>query len=374
MWVINDIITTMQPTKTTSVYELNNTINGIRQGILTTRAGKVRLPLFMPVGTRGAVKSLNPAQVATTGAQIILGNTYHLHLQPGEEVIKKLGGLHKFTQWKGPILTDSGGFQVFSLGHINQITEDGVTFKDPKTDDTIFLSPEKSMQIQLALGSDIIMAFDDVVGLDDKSRKRETEAFKRTHRWLERSVAEFMKLTSKMKPEDRPLLFGIAQGGLNKELRKKSIEMVQASGVDGIAIGGLSVGETREEMQAMLDFLAPLYDPGRPHYLMGVGDPIDMRYAIEHGIDMFDCVLPTRNARHGTAWITGDKKIHLTNAQFVSDSSVIDEVCDCYACASGFSKGFLRHQFKVGEPLAGSLVSLHNIRYLERLCEEYRNQ
>ena len=362
----------MKPTATTSVYQLKNTINGIRQGIITTRAGKAQTPLFMPVGTRGAVKSLAPEQVAGTKAQIILGNTYHLHLQPGEETIKALGGLHEFTRWRGPILTDSGGFQVFSLGKINKITDDGVTFKDPKTGGTVFLSPEKSMQIQFDLGSDIIMAFDDVVGLDDKSRKREKEAFDRTHRWLERSI-EFKRLCSELSDTERPLLFGIAQGGLDKELRQKSLEMVQATDVDGIAVGGLSVGEPREDMHSMLEFLAPLYDQSRPHYLMGVGDPIDMRVAIEYGIDMFDCVLPTRNARHGTAWITGDQKIHLTNAQFADDGSVIDEGCDCYACTEGFSRGFLRHQFKSAEPLAGSLVSLHNIRYLERLCEEYRN-
>lgn len=364
----------MQPTQSTSVISVKNTINGIRQGILITRAGKASTPLFMPVGTRGAVKSLSPEQVKTTNAQIMLSNTYHLHLQPGEDVVQKLGGLHTFTGWKGPILTDSGGFQVFSLGNINKITDDGVTFKDPKTGDMVFLSPEKSMQIQVKLGSDIIMAFDDVVGLDDKSRKREEEAFDRTHRWLERSIAEFKRLTQDMPAQERPLLFGIAQGGLDMKLRQKSLEMVQATDVDGIAIGGLSVGETRGDMYKMLEFLAPYYDESRPHYLMGVGDPIDMRYAIEHGIDMFDCVLPTRNARHATAWVTGDKKIHLTNAQFADDPGVIDGGCDCYSCKEGFSRGFLRHQFKVNEPLAGSLVSLHNIRYLERLCEEYRTE
>lgn len=361
----------MQPTSSTSVFELKNTINGVRTGIFTTRAGKTQTPLFMPVGTRGAVKGLTPEQVKTTRAQIILGNTYHLHLQPGEEVIKKLGGLHTFTGWNGPILTDSGGFQVFSLGHVNKITEEGVTFKDPRTGDTIFISPEKSMQIQVALGSDIIMAFDDVVGLDDVSRKREAEAFERTHRWLERSLKEFQRLTKDM-GDKRPLLFGIAQGGLDKELRKKSLEMVQALPVDGIAIGGLSVGETREEMHDMLEYLAPLYDPKRPHYLMGVGDPIDVRKAIENGVDMMDCVLPTRNARHATVWVSGDKKLHLTNAKYIEDTEVIDPSCDCSTCQTGFSKGFLRHQFKVGETLAGSLASIHNIRYLERLCEEYR--
>lgn len=363
----------MSPTRTTPVYKLKNTTDGIRSGIFTTRAGKVQTPFFMPVGTRGAVKGLTPEQVASTGAQIILGNTYHLHLQPGEEVIRDLGGLHSFTRWKGPILTDSGGFQVFSLGHVNKITEEGVSFKDPKTGDTVFLSPEKSMQIQVALGSDIIMAFDDVVGLDDASRKREAEAFERTHRWLERSLKEFQRLTKDISEAERPLLFGIAQGGLDKKLRKRSLELVQSLPVDGIAIGGLSVGETREEMHDMLEYLAPLYDPNRPHYLMGVGDPIDIRAAIENSIDMMDCVIPTRNARHATAWVSGDKKIHLTNAHYIGDKSVVDPTCDCTTCLQGFSRGYLRHQFKVGETLAGSLLSIHNIRYLERLCEEYRS-
>lgn len=363
----------MSPTKSTSVFTLKNTTDGVRNGILKTRAGSVKTPFFMPVGTRGAVKSLEPHVVKQTGAQVILGNTYHLHLQPGEKTVKKLGGLHDFMNWSGPILTDSGGFQVFSLTHTRKITEEGVSFTDPKTGDKVFITPEKSIQIQIDLGSDIIMAFDDVVGLDDHSRKRTEEAFERTHRWLERCVAEFERLTKDMPEDERPLLFGIQQGGLDKALRKKSLEMVQSTSVDGVAIGGLSVGETRQEMHDMLEYLASLHDPTKAHYLMGVGEPIDMRFAIEHGIDMFDCVLPTRNARHATTWVTGDKKIHLTNAQFTQDTSVIDPSCDCHTCTSGYSKGFLRHQFKVGEVLAGSLVSIHNIRYLERLCESYRN-
>ncbi len=360
----------MNSTKNTPVYALHNTTNGVRSGILHTRAGAVKTPFFMPVGTRGAVRSLTPEQVKSTGAQLILGNTYHLHLDPGEKTIKKLGGLHAFMNWDGPILTDSGGFQVFSLAHMSKITEEGVTFNNPKNGDKVLLTPEKSMQIQLDLGADIIMAFDDVVGLDDTSRKRETEAFERTHRWLDRSIAEFKLLTKDM--EKPPLLFGIAQGGLNKDLRKKSLEMVQSTDVDGIAIGGLSVGEGTPLMHDMLEFLSPLYDPARAHYLMGVGEPENMRFVIEHGIDMLDCVLPTRNARHGSSWITGDKKIHLTNAKYKEDISVIDSGCDCYTCQSGYSRGFLRHQFKVGETLAGTLTSIHNIRYLERLCEEYR--
>lgn len=352
---------------------VNGSKGGARSGILTTRAGKVLTPTFMPDGTRGAVKSLTPEMVQSTGVQVVLANTYHLHLQPGEDTIAALGGLHEFTKQTLPMLTDSGGFQVFSLAHINKITEDGVTFKDPKTGNTVFLSPEKSIQIQLKLGADMIVAFDDVTALDEKGRDRTLEAFERTHRWLDRNIAEFKKLTKDMKPDERPLLFGVVQGGLNKELRKKSLELVQASDVDGIAIGGLSVGESREEMHDMLAFLSEHYDDSpRPRFLLGVGDPVDLRFAIEHGIDMLDCVLPTRNARHATVWTTGDKKVHLTNEKFAQDTSVIDLGCDCYACREGFSKGFLRHQFKVGEPLAGTLASIHNIRYLQRICEEYR--
>lgn len=346
--------------------------DGIRTGRLQTRAGAVLTPTFMPDGTRGAVKSLTPEQVESTGVQVVLANTYHLHLQPGEEVIARLGGLHEFARRKGPMLTDSGGFQVFSLSKINKITEEGVTFKDPATGDTNFLSPEISIQIQLKLGADMIVAFDDVTSLDEAGRARTREAFDRTHRWLERSLAEFQRLTKEFKEEDRPLLFGVVQGGLDPDLRLESLRKVQALPVDGIAIGGLSVGESREEMHTMLAHLAPHYDSTRPRFLLGVGDPVDLRFAIEHGIDMLDCVLPTRNARHGTAWISGDKKVHLTNAKYIDDREVIDPTCDCATCQSGYSRGFLRHQFKVGEPLAGTLTSVHNIRYLEKICEDYR--
>ncbi len=359
-----------KPTIKTPVFKLLDTTNGIRRGILHTRAGDVLTPTFMPDGTRGAVKGLTPQQVADTGVQVVLANTYHLHLSPGEKVVKSLGGLHAFSGRSGPILTDSGGFQVFSLAHRRKITEEGVAFHDPATGDRIMITPEKSMQIQLDLGADMIVAFDDVAALDEKGRDRTLEAFERTHRWLERCVTEFRRLTKNM--SDRPLLFGVVQGGLDKDLRRRSLELVQASGVDGVAIGGLSVGESRRDLYSMLRFLAPLYDPAMPHFLLGVGDPKDMRVGIENGIDLFDCVLPTRNARHGSAWISGDETIQLTNAKFAKDKKVIDPGCDCYTCREGFSRGFLRHQFKVGEPLAGSLVSIHNLRYLERLCEHYR--
>jgi queuine tRNA-ribosyltransferase len=356
--------------------------NGGRSGVLKTCSGSVKTPFFMPVATRAAVKGLEPGEVLATGAQVLLSNTYHLHLTPGEKQVKKLGGLHAFSRWPGPILTDSGGFQVFSLAHVRKITEDGVTFKDPASGQQVFITPEKSMQIQFDLGSDIIMAFDDLTGLDPtKDIVREEEAVERTHRWLLRCITEFKKLTAKM-PADksnlqgrslqRPLLFGIAQGGLDKNLRQHSVEYVQSTEVDGLAIGGLSVGESTKQMHGMLQFLAQLYDPTKIRYLMGVGEPNNMRFAIEHGIDMFDCVLPTRNGRHGSVWISGDKRISLKNTQFADDKAPIDKKCDCYACQQGYSRAYLRHLFKMNDPLAGKLASIHNLRYLQRICESYR--
>lgn len=345
-----------------------------RTGILHTRTGDVSTPTFMPDGTRGAVKGLTPEQVIRTGVEVVLANTYHLHLSPGEEIIKQLGGLHKFANRQGPMLTDSGGFQVFSLGSHVKITEEGVHFKDPKTGDKRFISPEKSIQIQLDLGADMIVAFDHLIGLGDETKAQVKDAFDRTHRWLDRCIVEFERLTKDMKPKERPLLFGVVQGGLDIELRKASLEIIQNSGADGIAIGGLSVGETREEMEMVLKALAPLYRSDKPRFLLGVGTPEDLKIAVENGIDMLDCVLPTRNARHATVWTRNDEKIHLTNERFAKDKNVIEEGCDCYTCESGFSRAFLRHQFKAGEPLAGTLASIHNLRYMMRLCEGYREK
>jgi len=294
-------------------------------------------------------------------------------MQPGETVINGLGGVHGFGKWQGPILTDSGGFQVFSLGKHTKVTEEGVTFKHPITGEIRTITPEKSMQIQFELGSDMFVAFDHLIGLDDAKPGDVLDAFERTHRWLDRCIVEFKRLMAGMSDEERPLLFGVVQGGLDLELRKRSLELVQATDVDGIAIGGLSVGEPQEEMFKVLKALAPLYDPERPHFLLGVGTPSDLRFAYEHGIDMADCVLPTRNARHATVWTANDEKIHLTNAKYTDDPEPIQVGCDCYACASGFSKAFLRHQFKVGEPLAGTLASIHNLRYLTRIAEDKRN-
>ncbi|MBA3757889.1 tRNA guanosine(34) transglycosylase Tgt [Candidatus Saccharibacteria bacterium] len=343
-----------------------------RSGFLNTRRGAVKTPFFMPVATRGAVKGVTPTEVLATGAQVLLSNTYHLHIQPGEEIVKKLGGLHEFNRWEGPILTDSGGFQVYSLANVRKITEGGVEFIDPNSGKKVLISPESSMKIQIELGSDIIMAFDDVPGLSRNDKKRTSEAVERTHRWLERCVIEFKKLTKNLKEDERPLLFGIVQGGLDEKLRKKSLEFVQSQSIDGVAIGGLSVGESREKMYLMLNFLSTLYDPTKVHYLMGVGEPKDIRYAIEKGIDMFDCVLPTRNGRHGSVWIDKDQRLNLKNSRFKGDKGVIDGGCDCYSCQSNFSRAFLNHLFKAKDPLAGRLTSIHNLRYLQKICEEYR--
>lgn len=344
-----------------------------RLGTLHTRVGNVSTPTFMPDGTRGAVKSLTPEQVISTGVEVVMANTYHLHLNPGEKVIKNLGGLHKFANRRGPMLTDSGGFQVFSLGKHVKVTEEGVQFKDPVTGDKRLITPESSIQIQLDLGADMIVAFDHLVGLDHSVTDRDVkDAFDRTHRWLERCIGEFNRLTKGVK--DRPLLFGVVQGGLDLNLRKKSLEIVQNSDVDGVAIGGLSVGETREEMREVLEALAPLYRADKPRFLLGVGTPEDLHIAVDNGIDMLDCVLPTRNARHATVWAEDSKKIHLTNERFKEDSSIIEKGCDCYACEQGFSKAFLRHQFKSGEPLAGTLASIHNLRHMMRICEKYQCQ
>lgn len=343
-----------------------------RTGVLHTRAGDVPTPTFMPDGTRGAVKGLTPEQVIETGVGIVLANTYHLHLNPGEATIKKLGGLHGFTNRKGPMLTDSGGFQVFSLDKHAKVTEEGVRFKDPVNGDIRTITPEKSMQIQLDLGADMIVVFDHLIGLKDAKPADVKDAFGRTHRWLERCIVEFKRLTKNMSEAERPLLFGVVQGGLDIELRKESLRIIQASDVDGIAIGGLSVGETREEMATVLEALAPLYDVNRPRFLLGVGTPEDLRIAVENGIDMLDCVLPTRNARHSSVWGANGAKLTLTNEKFKEDPEPIEVGCDCYSCANGFSKAFLRHQFKSGDPLAGSLASIHNLRYMMRICEGYR--
>lgn len=339
----------------------------IRRGILTTGHGRVETPVFMPVGTLGAVKGISPQELRELGSQMLLSNAYHLHLKPGEGVVAAAGGLAAFNGWRGPTLTDSGGYQVFSLSRNRKITEEGVIFSVASTGQKLLMTPEKSIQIQFRLGADIIMAFDDVVGLSPEERRREKEAMERTHRWLARCIAEYDRLAATT--PNPPALFGIAQGGLDEKLRAESLKFVQSQPVAGIAVGGLSVGETRLEMYRMLDYLEPLYDPGRPHYLMGVGTPSDMSHAIRRGIDMFDCVLPTRNARHGQAWATDGTCINLRSAAYRNDFGPISEGCDCSTCRAGYSRAFLRHLFVSGEVLAGQLVGIHNLRHLVRLTE-----
>jgi len=347
--------------------------SGARAGAIKTPHGVIHTPAFAPVGTKAGVKGILPDELKKLGAEVVLANTYHLYLQPGEKIVRDAGGLGKFMNWRGSTITDSGGFQVFSLANVRKITEEGVTFKDPKSGREVLITPEKSMQIQSDLGADIIMAFDDLTGLDPaKTKVRTDEAVERTHRWLVRCIAEFKKLTKNLPETERPLLFGIAQGGLDKKLRAKSLEFVQSQEVDGLGIGGLSVGESKNDMHGMLKFLGKLYDPTKIRYLMGVGEPSNMRYAIEHGIDMFDCVLPTRNARHGSLWITGDKRLNLNNARHAADPGPIDNKCDCSTCKMGYSRAYLYQLFKTDNPLGGSLASTHNLRYLARLCEEYQ--
>lgn len=344
-----------------------------RSGRFSVRGYEIITPTFMPDGTRGAVKGLTPEQVSATGVQVVLANTYHLHLNPGEATIKKLGGIHTFANRNGAMLTDSGGFQVFSLGQHTKVTEEGVRFKDPVNGDIRMITPERSIQIQLDLGADMIVAFDHLIGLSDVKAGDVKAAFDRTHRWLDRCIAEFKRLTDGLSPEMKPMLFGVVQGGLDLKLRKQSLRIIQDSEVGGIAIGGLSVGETRHEMSTVLEALAPLYDDARPRFLLGVGTPEDLKIAVENGIDMLDCVLPTRNARHATVWTSGDEKVHLTNEKYKEDSQPIEVGCDCYSCAKAFSRAFLRHQFKSGDPLAGTLASIHNLRYMIRLCESYKD-
>lgn len=345
---------------------------------------EITFPTFMPVGTQASVKGLTMDMVRSTGAQIVLGNTYHLHLTAGEDLVEQHGGLAKFSHWNGPMLTDSGGFQVFSLGALNKVSEEGVEFKNPKNGDRIMLTPEKSMQIQHKLGADIIMAFDDVVSLGDDGRSPK-EAIGRTHRWLERCIVEHNKLCEERAKQaelratnyEPPLLFGIFQGGLDKDLRKMSIEFINSTNVDGVAVGGLSVGEARKDMHEMLEYLQPMYDQSRPLYLMGVGHPIDWRFAIEHGVDMADCVLPTRNARHGAYWHgftdKSDQQFSIRSSKFAKDMGVLEDECDCLACEQKYTRSYIRHLIRSGEPLGGTLLAIHNLRYLARISESYQN-
>jgi queuine tRNA-ribosyltransferase len=334
-----------------------------RLGRMELNHGVVETPIFMPVGTYGAVKAMSPYDLHQANAQIILGNTFHLWLRPGIDIISKFGGLHKFNGWDKPILTDSGGFQVFSLGKLRKIKEEGVYFQNPIDGSKLFLSPEKSMEIQTVLNSDIAMIFDECTPYPaDYQTAR--ESMEMSLRWAERSRCAFDEY------QNPNALFGIVQGGMYNDLRQRSLTELMKIGFDGIAIGGLSVGEPKEEMNRMLDEMKDMLPADKPHYLMGVGTPEDLVYGVSKGIDMFDCVMPTRNARNGWLFTRfGDVKIK--NAKYKDDTRPLDESCSCYTCQN-FSRAYLHHLFKIGEILGSHLNTVHNIHYYLELMQEIR--
>ena len=333
-----------------------------RRGRLTLAHGVLETPAFMPVGTYGAVKAMSPAELAGIGAQIVLGNTFHLWLRPGLEVVAAHGGLHRFMGWEAPILTDSGGFQVFSLGAMRKISEEGVRFASPINGDRLMLTPEESMRIQRVLNSDIVMIFDECTP-HPATEKETADSMQLSLRWAGRS---------KTAHQDNPnALFGIVQGGMFENLRDASLEGLLALGFDGYAIGGLSVGETKDDMQRVLAHTAPRLPVTHPRYLMGVGTPEDIVHAVGVGVDMFDCVMPTRNARNGWLFTRyGDIKIR--NARYQSDTGPLDDTCGCYTC-SRFSRSYLHHLQKTGEILGSRLNTLHNLYFYLRLMDELRD-
>ena len=353
-------------------FVLHKTASGVtraRRGTVHLNHGDVQTPAFMPVGTYGTVKGMLPRDIEAIGADIILGNTFHLWLRPGTDIIDKFGGLHKFMHWDKPILTDSGGFQVFSLGAMRKITEEGVTFKSPIDGAKVFLSPEKSMQIQYSLNSDIVMQFDECTpypATHDEAKK----SLELSLRWGQRCVDEHKKLGS------TNALFGIIQGSMYADLRKQSLEGLLEIGFDGYAIGGLSVGEPKEEMIDVLDYIADDMPADKPRYLMGVGKPEDLVEGVRRGVDMFDCVMPTRNARNGHYFVTGDADnagvVRIRNSQYRTDEGPLDPECDCYTCQN-FSRAYLSHLNKCKEMLGAQLATIHNLRYYQRLMQGIRD-
>jgi queuine tRNA-ribosyltransferase len=343
-------------------FKVSATSGRARRGELDFPRGKVQTPAFMPVGTYGTVKGMLPRDIVEIGAEIILGNTFHLMLRPGTEVVKKHGDLHDFIQWQGPILTDSGGFQVFSLGDMRKITEKGVEFKSPIDGSPVFIDPEKSMQVQRDLGSDVVMIFDECTPYP-ATEKQANDSMQLSLRWAERS---------KQAHGDNPsALFGIVQGGMYESLRDESMAGLEEIGFDGYAIGGLSVGEPKEDMVRILEHLGEKMPADKPRYLMGVGKPADLVEAVLRGIDMFDCVMPTRNARNGHLF-TSTGVIKIRNAVHRGDPAPLDANCDCYTCQN-FSRGYLHHLDKCGEILGAQLNTIHNLRYYQNLMSGMRD-
>ena len=343
-------------------FKVSTTSGKARRGELDFPRGKVQTPAFMPVGTYGTVKGMLPRDIEEIGAEIILGNTFHLMLRPGTEVVKKYGGLHDFIQWQRPILTDSGGFQVFSLGDMRKITEKGVEFKSPIDGSPVFIDPEKSMQVQRDLGSDVVMIFDECTPYP-ATEKQANDSMQLSLRWAERS--------KKAHGDNPSALFGIVQGGMYESLRDESMAGLEEIGFDGYAIGGLSVGEPKEDMIRILEHLGDNMPADKPRYLMGVGKPADLVEAVLRGIDMFDCVMPTRNARNGHLF-TSTGVIKIRNAVHRGDTSPLDEECDCYTCQN-FSRGYLHHLDKCGEILGAQLNTIHNLRYYQNLMRGMRD-
>jgi queuine tRNA-ribosyltransferase len=356
-------------------FQLQASQGPARAGLLILPHGQVETPAFMPVGTHGAVRGLHPREVEDTGAQMILGNTYHLHLRPGEDLVREMGGLHRFTTWERPMLTDSGGFQVFSLEGLRRIEEQGVQFVSHIDGSTRTITPESSMEIQWALGADVAMVFDHVVP-GQASWALAEEGMERTLRWLDRCRARHTQLAEEhargaAEPPSRQTLWPIVQGGTHADLRMRSLQGTLARGPwTGIAIGGLSVGEPKPVMHRVLEELGPALPTDVPRYLMGVGFPDDLLEGIARGVDLFDCVAPTRNGRHGSAWTTRGK-INIRAAVHRSADRPLDAECDCEACQR-FSRAYLRHLFMAHEMLALRLISIHNTRFLVRLGEQAR--
>ncbi len=349
-------------------FTLDATAGAARAGALSLPHGTVHTPCFMPVGTQGTVRALSPLDLKAAGAQMLLANTYHLHVRPGEDTVAALGGLHRFMAWNGPLLTDSGGFQVFSLEAFRRVDDDGVEFQSHVDGGMRRLTPERAMEIQWALGADIAMALDHVVA-GTASRAEAEAALQRTAAWLERCRARHAELAASA--ADRQTLWPILQGATHADLRQAAARAVLDAGPwTGIAVGGLAVGEPNETMHAVLEALEPSLPPGLPRYLMGVGFPEDLLYAVARGMDLFDCVAPTRNGRNGSGY-TPDGPLNIRNAAHRQDPRPLDETCDCETCRI-YSRGYLRHLFAAEELLGLRLLSLHNVRFLVRLLDQAR--
>ena len=345
-------------------FELINTDDKARLGRLTFDRGEVNTPAFMPVGTYGAVKAMTVEEVRGLGAEIILGNTFHLSITPSTEVIEAHGDLHDFMNWQGPILTDSGGFQVFSLGKMRKITEEGVAFRSPKDGSSIFMGPEESMQIQHKLGSDIVMIFDDCTAYPAEKNVVD-QSMQLSLRWAKRSLIEHKRLNNKN------ALFGIVQGGMHRDLRVHSSESLIEMDFNGYAIGGLSVGEPKEEMMEVLSYLPDHMPHDKPRYLMGVGTPLDLVEGVASGVDMFDCVMPSRNARNGYLF-TSEGVVKIRNAKYKKDTGPLDPNCGCSTC-SNYSRSYLHHLQKTNEILGSRLNTLHNLFYYQELMQSMRS-